>query len=233
MPMNNDAAGAGKQRGNYIAPLRFHALTKFYDLAIRLGMNQERFKDRLIAQAAIAPGQRVLDLGCGTGTLAMQLKRRCAEAVVIGADVDARALAIANAKTARAGVRISFCRASVTDLPFASKSFDRLLSSLFFHHLTTALKRQTLAAARLLLRPTGELHVADWGPAQNVLMRAAFLSVQLLDGFANTNDNVQGRLPALIREAGFVDVREMGHEMTLFGSLSLYRAVVDDTSSER
>ena len=57
-------------------------------------------------------------------------------------------------------------------------------------------------------------------------MRVAFLSVQALDGFANTTDNVRGRLPALIRDAGFTDVRGLGREETFFGTLAFYQAGV-------
>jgi len=76
-----------------------------------------------------------------------------------------------------------------------------------------------------LLRPGGELHIGDWGQAQNALMRLAFLSVQVLDGFSNTSDNVHGRLIPLMQEAGFRSVIETHHETTIFGTLALYRAV--------
>jgi hypothetical protein len=92
------------------------------------------------------------------------------------------------------------------------------------HHLVLADKARTLRAAFELLRPGGELHVADWGKAQSVVMRAAFLGVQLLDGFRTTRDNVAGKLPGLMQEAGFVEVSETHHEATLFGTLSLYQA---------
>jgi len=75
-----------------------------------------------------------------------------------------------------------------------------------------------------VLRPGGELHVADWGKASNFAMRLAFYSVQLLDGFATTTDSVEGRLPEFIRDAGFVDTWETGQVSTIFGSLSFYRA---------
>lgn len=71
------------------------------------------------------------------------------------------------------------------------------------------------------------MHVADWGLAQNFLMRAAFLAVQLLEGFARTTENIQGKLPDYFREASFVLVQQTNRFTTPFGTLSLYAAVRD------
>ena len=56
-------------------------------------------------------------------------------------------------------------------------------------------------------------------------MRAAFLAVQILDGFETTTDNVRGKLPSMMELAGFKDIAETHREMTMFGTLSLYRGV--------
>mgnify|MGYP001577116939 FL=1 len=75
-----------------------------------------------------------------------------------------------------------------------------------------------------MLRPDGELHIADWGKPQNGLMRAAFYLVQNLDGFETTADSVKGLLPVLMHEAGFEDVRQTDQFATVLGTLCLYRA---------
>ena len=111
------------------------------------------------------------------------------------------------------------------DPPFGTGSFDRIVSSLVFHHLTTADKRRTLAKARELLVPGGELHIADWGRPQNAWMRFAFLGVQLLDGFETTSDSVRGRLVPLMKEAGLLSVEETHRENTIFGTLAFYRGI--------
>jgi len=77
----------------------------------------------------------------------------------------------------------------------------------------------------------GKLHVADWGRPQNALMWLASLGIRLLDGAETTGDNLGGRLPALMEEAGFISVAEMYRLMTAFGTLALYRAAVPSAAS--
>ncbi len=103
-----------------------------------------------------------------------------------------------------------------------------MVSSLVLHHLLDRDKLRTLQLVREWLRPAGELHIADWGKAQNALLRVAFFGVQLLDGFQTTTENVRRGLVPVLRGAGFRSVEETHREMTLFGTLSLYRARLTD-----
>jgi len=178
----------------------------------------------LAAAVAVRPGERVLDLGCGTGTLAVLLKKSVPEAHVVGLDADREALEIARKKATEAQVEIELHEVLAWDAPFEPESFDRVVSSLVLHHLRDRDKLRTLQLVQEWLRPNGELHIADWGKAQNALMRVAFIGVQLLDGFQTTTENVRRGLVPVLRDAGFCSVRETHREMTLFGTLSLYGA---------
>lgn len=198
-------------------------LTPFYDLVSWL-VGEETFKRDLVRQAAIAPDSDVLDLGCGTGTLALMINEMQPQARVTGVDIDPEILAIAAGKIDAAGVQIRLVEGSATDPPLPAASFDRVLSTLMLHHLTTPQKREALAAVRRLLRSGGELHIADWGKPQNALMWVASLSFRFFDGAETTGANLRGELPALIAEAGFVDVRETERRMTPLGTLSYLRA---------
>ena len=199
-------------------------MTSLYDPLIGWTLRESAFKNHLVKQACIEKGHRVLDLGCGTGTLTLLIKSHHPKAGVIGLDADPKVLEIARAKATKAGLNVTLDHGMAFELPYRDASFDRVLSSLLFHHLTRENKARALKEAFRVLRPGGELHVADWGRAHNSLMRMAFLLVQMLDGFESTRDNVAGLLPGLFQAAGFEDVQESARYITIVGTLSLFRA---------
>lgn len=210
--------------GDYIPALRARALTRFYDPLIELTTREGLFKRHLIEQASIAPGDKILDLGCGTGTLALQIKQSYPETEVFGLDADPEILARARAKAQDSGREIHFAQGLSNQLPYEDASFDRVVSTLFFHHLTLAVKRQTVTEIARVLRPGGELHVADWGRPSDPLMHAASLSIRLLDGFEPTRDNLSGALPSVFENVGLARVEQTGRLRTVFGTMAFYRA---------
>ena len=213
-----------KNRDEYIPALKYRLLTPLYDSLLHWVLREAKFKRCLVEQACIESGHQVLDLGCGTGTLTLMIKRTQQEAEVVGLDGDPKVLEIAKAKVARAGQEITMDYGMAYQLPYPDDSFDRVLSSLLFHHLTRENKVRTLTEVFRVLRPGGQLHVADWGTPSNISMRIAFLSVQMLDGFKTTADNLNGLLPELFSSAGFEVAQESAQYMTISGTLSLYKA---------
>ncbi len=120
---------------------------------------------------------------------------------------------------------MQFDRALSYSLPYPAAHFDRVVSSLFFHHLSWKDKERTAQELFRVLKPGAELHVADWGRASSTLMRGLFLFIQLLDGFKNTQDNVSGKLIGLFEQAGFVQVSQRQTFGTIYGAMALYSAV--------
>lgn len=213
-----------KEENNYISALNYGWLTRFYDPVMQWMVREQTFKRQLILQANIRAGQRVLDLGCGTATLTIMLKQLHPEAEVIGLDGDEKALSIAQKKIAEADLDIEFKKGMSFEMDFPDQSFDIVISSLLFHHLGSENKLKTFREVCRILKPAGELHIADWGRPQNFLMRGAFLVVQLLDGFETTSDNVQGKLLQYMARAGFMKARETSRFATLFGTICFYRS---------
>jgi ubiquinone/menaquinone biosynthesis C-methylase UbiE len=209
----------------YVPALGFYWLTPYYDAVVGTTTRERSFKLALIKQARFEPGQRVLDLASGTGTLAIWIKQYQPQAIVTGVDGDPAILSLATHKARKANVSVQFDRALSYSLPYPAAHFDRVVSSLFFHHLSWENKERTVQELFRVLKPGAELHVADWGRADNILMRGLFLFVQLLDGFNNTQDNVSGKLVTLFEQAGFLDVTQRQTFSTIYGTMALYSAV--------
>lgn len=215
----------------YVPALRHDWLTPFYDVIVRFTTRERRFKHALIEQASLERDLRVLDLATGSGTLALWMKRSQPSLDLSAVDGDPSILAIARRKAAKANAEIHWLQALSTESPFPALHFDRVVSSLFFHHLTWDAKLRTAREVFRVTKAGGELHVADWGRPQGPLMRGLFVGIQLLDGFENTRDNVAGRLVPLFEQAGFVAVTTTQTFNTMFGTLALYRATKPAVSS--
>ena len=209
----------------YVPALGYHWLTPYYDAVVGTTTRERTFKQALIKQARFKPSHQVLDLACGTGTLAILIKQQEPQASVTGVDGDPSILSLASRKAQKADVLVQFDHALSFSLPYPAANFDRVVSSLFFHHLSWENKERTAQELFRVLKPGAELHVADWGRADNALMRGLFLFVQLLDGFKNTQDNVSGKLVTLFEQAGFVEVTQRQTFSTVYGTMALYSAV--------
>lgn len=210
-------------RDAFVPALRFAALTRFYDDVVAWTTRETVFRERLLTQVGICDGHAALDVGCGTGTFAIMLKRAAPLARVVGIDRDPAILELAVAKSVGAQADVRFELGSADALPYAADSFDRVVSSLVFHHLDEVNKRRAASEIFRVLKPGGEFHLCDWGPPSNPLLRATYGLVQLLDGYRNTQDNINGCLRAAITAVGF-QLEAGGTLDTPLGTLHLLRA---------
>jgi ubiquinone/menaquinone biosynthesis C-methylase UbiE len=213
-------------QSDFVPALRFTALTPMYDRIVAWSTRDHVLKARLCAALSPAPAARVLDLGCGTGTLAIRIARTWPQTALSAVDADPDILAIARRKAARAGVSVEFEQVMAQSLPFAAATFDVAVSSLMFHHLTPEARLLALAELRRVLVPGGRLLIADFGRASNPLRRLAFHAVRLLDGYRNTRDHARAQLVAQIRSAGFPDVRIVDTLPVAVGSIDFIEARV-------
>jgi len=200
----------------YIPALGVRALTPFYDFIQRWVVRDTRYKSRLIEQAGIQAGHRVMDLGCGTGTLAIMVKQAHPKAEVFGLDADPEMLKVAHLKSKREATEIKFDEGMTFNLPYPRDSFDRVLSSIMIHHLKTPHKEKTAREIHRVLKPAGQLHVIDFGKPSTFYGR---LLGPFLHKFEEANDNIDGRLPFIFEQAG-LKVQEKGDFWTFFGDLT-------------
>lgn len=206
---------------NYTPALGRREWTSLYDLAIALMTRERRWRNTLVEQLAPRHGETILDVGCGTGSLAALIVRRAPGVRVIGLDPDGDVLKRARRKLTGSHVELAQGFAHEADV-LGGGPFDKVVSSLVFHQTPMSEKRAGLEAMFRALRPGGEAHIADYGLQRTPLMRVLFRQVQRLDGFENTEPNARGVLPDLMRETGFAEVAERCVIPTPTGSISLY-----------
>ena len=208
----------------YLPALRFRSLTRIYDPLIRATTQERRFRERVLARAELAPDQRVLDLGCGTGTLAVLVKRAEPAAEVLGVDPDREILIRAREKADEASASVRFEVGSGSELPYADDSFDTVLSTLVLHHLTPEERRAALTEVNRILKPGGRFVVAEWGVAPDPLMWMLSWPVRFFDGIERTADSFKGLLPERFDAAGLTEAAVHERFRTPFGAIRIYTA---------
>lgn len=183
-----------------------HWLTPFYDLLCELMGLGRGFQRGVLARLGLCGDERLLDVGCGTGTLLAETLRRYPGVTAVGVDADPEILAIAARRLRRHGTRVALHASRAESLLLPDDSFDAAVSTLTFHHLPTPVKRAALAEVYRVLTPGGRLLLVDFGglPARRVPQwQRLFETVEYLE------DHVRGSLPGFVADAGFENVRSV------------------------
>lgn len=215
--MNDDAFTPALGRSEF---------TDSYDLAVRFATRERVWRPALLAQIALRDGETIVDVGCGTGTLAIMLKRAVPGARVIAVDPDPHVLAIAAAKAAHASVEIEWQQGFARDAAALADSVDKAVSSLVFHQVPIAEKRTGIAGMLAAVSRGGEVHIADYARQKSWLMRRLFrLTVQRIDGLADTQPNADGALESILAELGDARVEPTHVIPTATGAISLFKVV--------
>lgn len=171
-----------------------------YDLMLRVfwGRAEHDYRDRVVQLACLSPGDSVLDVGSGTGTLAMAAKRHVGEAgKVAGIDASPEMVERARRKAAKAGLDIDFKHAGAEALPFQDAAFDAVVSTTVMHCLAERDRPGSVLEMRRVLKPAGRLLLVDFGGSE----RHGLISHMS----AHRRFNLFGVMP-LLHDAGFTIV---------------------------
>ncbi len=208
-------------RKRYVPALGFHGLTSLYDPLIRNWSAAASVRRSVIAALELQPGMRLLELGAGPGRLAIQIKRDHRDVTIEAVDIDERMVVHARRNAAAAGVDIGFHEGDMTCLPDLGQ-FDRIYSTMTFHHLLPDAKQRGLLEAYRVLAPQGRFVVADFGRPRDFLQWALFSWIQQpLDGAENTRPHRDGQFEQALRGAfGQVNTAELWR--TVAGTVELF-----------
>lgn len=207
---------------DFVPALGWSALTPLYDGVVRMLTREASWRPAFVGQIAPRAGETILDVGCGTGSLAILLKRAVPGARIVGLDPDEAILARAAAKAKAAGVEIEWRQGYARDAGMA-ESFDKTVSSLVFHQVPPGEKEAGIAAMIAAARPGGEVHIADFAAQRSPLMRTLFGIVGRFDGYENTQANAEGAIESIlgaVTAAAAVPTRAF---RTPLGEISLFR----------
>ena len=164
----------------------------------------------------------MLDVGCGTGSLAILLKKRWPSVEIVGLDPDPAALSIAKSKADAADVDIEWRQGFASDAANAG-AFDKVVSSLVFHQVPVPGKREGIEAMFAAAKTGGTVCIADYAQQSRRLMRLAFRFIQLIDGKADTQPNADGFLETELSKHSGKTVKPVFAIDTPTGTISIFR----------
>ncbi len=175
----------------------------FHTRLMGLGVNQPNSK-MIIELAKIKAGDKVLDVGCGSGNLTLTAKRYAGSSgSAYGIDASPEMIEVARKKAKQSGTNVTFEVGLIEQLPFPEATFDVVISRLVIHHLPDDLKRQGFAEIFRVLKPGGVFFLTDFkSPANPILAHVT----SLLVGHKMMMQSNVSYLPPMLMQAGFTSV---------------------------
>lgn len=197
--------------------IRWASFYDFFTSIITLG-HAGMLRSITIEQAQLQPGEKVLDVGCGTGGVTIPAKRRVGDSGdAVGIDPAPGMIAVARKKAARAGLEIDFRVGVIESMPFPDASFDVVTSSLMMHHLPHELQVKGLVEIRRVLKPGGRLIIADMLRLSKSLHDRLF-AILTFHGSRVERFGIQD-LPKIVEAAGFENVKLSDESFLTIGFL--------------
>ena len=209
----------GSTQRSFIPAAGSDWLLRFYDFFTKL-LGADAVHKRLLEQASIRPGDRVLEIGCGTANLAILAKRLNPKAEVVGIDPDPKALSRARKKARHAGLQLEFREAFTEELPFLDGSIDKVLSAFMLHHIQPDSRQTALREVHRVLRLGGSLLLADFEDREHPRSHHSPHASHRVAA-----PRVHSGIAQLMLEAGFQEAKRVAHQGSLLGKVACYIAV--------
>lgn len=185
--------------------MTYEFLTPYYDSILNfIGFGYKQ-REKIVRLMELKNKEKLLDVGCGTGSLLIVAKKLYPQITAIGIDIDEKILKIAKNKIRKENLKIEFIKTSSGKLPFKDLEFDVVVSSLVFHHLPLDLKIETIREIKRILKKGGQFLLVDFGKTDDLWINIFYRFIKFLriEESITLKDNIDGKLPILLKKLGF------------------------------
>lgn len=208
--------------GDYVPVLRYRWLTPLYDFAIALLTREGVWRQSVLKALDPQSGERILDIGCGTGSLLSLVHQHQPDAQLFGIDPDPDIIAHAKGKLdAQGDIELINDMGDALGQYFESESLDAVVVTLVLHQVSVVGKEAIIKAAFEALKPGGRLIIGDYAVQPNWFMKQCFKIIQMLDGYELTQPNADGILTELAISSGFLEIDVKDVIKTPTGAISV------------
>ena len=202
---------------SFIPALRFKSLNNLFDLFLKISMKENFVKNELINFSKLNNNQTILDFGCGTGTLIEMILLKTPKLNIVGLDIDQNILNIATQKLKFYNPQL--IKYNGVNIPFSDNYFDKVLSSLTIHHISSGNKIFILKEIRRVMKAGGKIYILDFVKPADMYSKFVTSILKLTEPI---HDNIEGKIPGMLNVSGFINISQNGYYKTAFGALTIY-----------